>query len=642
MKSIDHLISLTETLAIEREEDLRQYRETVLKRSLKERVEKGVTWHPCELRHLNIGLGERIVVDIDRPTGKKTKDGVFQVGSIVQVFGMIAGEKVGTASGVIARMWPNRMRIRLSSERIPDWITGSKLGIDLDFDDKTYREMANALTKVVKAEKNRLAELREIMVGDKMPGRFEWEHVKYQNPALNGTQNEAIQHVLEARDVAVIHGPPGTGKTTTLVYAIQEILHHEQQVLVCAPSNTAVDLITLKLLELGIDVLRLGNPARVEEELLAHTLDGSIAKHPDHSALKKLRKDAEDVRMRALKFKRKFGSQEQQKRRELLKEARELSGLAHKLEDYILHDVLRKVQVVACTLTGASANLLEGKKFHTVLIDEAAQALEPSCWIAIQKANRVVMVGDHCQLPPTVKSYEAEKRGLGVTLFEHVITQKDADVMLNQQYRMHRKIMQFSADEFYGGKLYADNSVANRSLGPGYQPVEFVDTAGCGFDEVKDSESRSTRNPEEANLLLRHLAMLVNKLSEDEIGAIDDNLRLGIITPYKRQVLEIKSQLSQSPMLSPLAPSIKVSTVDGFQGQEMDIIYISLVRANGKHEIGFLKDIRRMNVSLTRAKRKMVIIGDSATFGNHPFYSRMLNYFETIGAYHSAWEWMDV
>jgi superfamily I DNA and/or RNA helicase len=450
-----------------------------------------------------------------------------------------------------------------------------------------------------------------------------------------------VQRVLTALDVAVVHGPPGTGKTTTLVEAIRETCLHEHQVMVCAASNTAVDLLTLKCLEVGLEVLRLGNPARVDDELQLHTLDGSITQHPDYQALRKLRKDAEDARKRAHTYKRNFGSREQQQRRELLRDARELKGMARKLEDYIVHQLVNHTQVIACTLTGASASVLGNKRFHTVFIDEAAQALEPACWIPIIRANRVIMAGDHCQLPPTVKSPEAAQRGLANTLFEQVIETKQVDVMLEQQYRMHEQIMRFSGQQFYDNRLIADDSVRQHLIGPGFDPVEYLDTAGCGFAEVKNPQTLSTGNPEEANLLLRHLAILFNRIQAQVPERLEQGLTVGIITPYKEQVRQLRKQLRNSPMLADYESMVDINTVDGFQGQERDVVYISLVRSNKRSTIGFLKDIRRMNVALTRARQKLVVVGDSATLGEHPFYRDFIDYVEGIGAYRSAWEFIE-
>ena len=639
----EQLTRLLEILEIEKEEDIKQYREKVLQKSLSERVKKGTTWYPIVFNRMFIGLGDRVLVELNYPDRDKIKNTDFQVGDPVSLFGSIEGKEVGRATGTIAALRKDYIKVALNSENIPDWLTHSRLGMDPEFDDKTYQEMTKAVNKVIDpGDKNqRLKELREILIGPREPAFSKDWKVKYQNPELNKSQNDAISKVLEARDVAIIHGPPGTGKTTTMVSAIKEVLHHEHQVLVCAPSNAAVDLLTLKCHLAGMKVIRLGNPVRVEEALQTVTLDGRISQHDDYQALRKLRKDSADIKKRALKFKRKFGSEERARRKELMKEARELKKLSHQLEDYILFQVLSRAQVITCTLAGAAGSVIKDKHFHTVFIDEAAQALTPASWIPILKANRVIMAGDHCQLPPTVKSFQAAKQGLSQTLFEQIIeNKKNVSTMLKVQYRMNENIMRFSGRQFYHNELYADDSVKNHLLGENFPAVEFVDTAGCGFEENRNPETLSTSNPDEANLLLKHLATLVNQISSEKPELFEQQLSIGIISPYKAQIRTLREQLRNSPMLSDYLPHITLNTVDGFQGQERDVIYISLVRSNDKNEIGFLKDVRRMNVALTRAKKKLVVVGNSATLGDHSFYANFLDYVDEIGAYRSAWEWI--
>ncbi len=640
MNSIERMEHLLQLLAIEREEDLKQYRQNVLERSLTERCEKGVSWYPIELKHLRIGLGDRIQLEVSR-TQHMEKPQALQSGSVVSVFGMDGNTEVGQVMGVAAAVQKDKMKIMLSTEHIPDWLPDSKLGINLEFDDKTYKEMNAAIRQVIEPKKNeRLQELREILTGPHTPVFSKWERV-YHNPDLNESQNRAVVRALEAHDVALIHGPPGTGKTTTLVQAIKETLTREHQVLICAPSNTAVDLLASKCDELGLSVVRMGNPARVDESMQKLTLDGRMSEHEDYRSLRKIRQEVEKIRKKALKYKRTFTGQDRRRRKELLEEARELKGQAKKLEDYILHQILNRSQVVASTLTGSAHSLLQRKRFHTVFIDEAAQALEPACWIPLMRADRVILAGDHFQLPPTVKSFEAEKKGLGHTLFEYIMEEKpEASVMLEQQYRMHYQIMGFSAQQFYAGKLIADPSVRYRGLSGDMPPVEFVDTAGCGFTEKRNPETLSTANPEEGELLMRHLATLLNQLEAEKPELFEQGLSIGIIAPYREQVRTLRELLRNSPMLLSYQERITVHTVDGFQGQERDIMYISLTRSNDRGEIGFLKNTRRMNVALTRAKKKLVVIGDSATLGDHPFYRAFLDYVDTIDAYHSAWEWV--
>ncbi len=637
MKSETTIKRFQKLLKLEKEEDRRIYQEMVMKRSLKEQCESGVTWYPLAIKRIYIGMAEKTVVEVVRTT-QLGKPHVFQSGSTISLFGMENDKPSGMTSGVVQALKGDEMKIILNTEDFPNWLTGMRLGVTLDFDDKTYKEMDSALNQLLEVKpKTRLSELREIIWGEQMPVFKRW-HTEYQHEKLNASQRKAVQQCLEAEDIAIIHGPPGTGKTTTIVQAIAEICKREPQVLVAAPSNTAVDLLCLKCEAEGLTVVRLGNPARVDEDIQNLTLDSRITQHPDYSALRKIRKEAEQIKTKALKFKRNFGDAERRERRELLDEASELKGHAHKLEEYILHQVLSSAQVVACTLTGAAHSVLGKKRFHTVFLDEASQALSPASWIPILRSDRVIFAGDHFQLPPTVKFIEAEKGGLSETLFDTCIRNKEADVMLDTQYRMHKHIMYFSGKQFYEGKLKADESVKNRTLGNGFPPIEFVDTTGCGFEERKNPDTLSTANPEEASLLLKHLAILLNEITVTIPEILNPDFSIGIISPYKEQVQVIKELLWNSPLFEQYLDFITVNTIDGFQGQERDIIYISLVRSNENGEIGFLKDKRRMNVALTRARKKLVVVGDSGTIGNHPFYKDFLDYIEAIDAYKSAWE----
>jgi len=640
MNTREKLSKILDLLKIEREEDYKQYKEQVLKRSLKQRCEKGVTWYPIQIERSYIGTGEKLTLVVNR-TRQLDKNHAFQSGSVVSLFAMEGDKEKGHLSGVIKSIRKNTLKLVLGGDNLPQWIHQGRLGINLLFDDTTYNEMEMALKQVKQAKKGRITELREVILGKREASFYPLKYT-YKNEALNESQNKAVQKILEANDIAVIHGPPGTGKTTTLIAAIQETLQTEKQVLVCAPSNTATDLLTLRCKEAGIEVTRLGNPARIDESIQSVTLDAKISNHPDYSSLKQLRQKAEQARKKAKKFKRNFNQQARNEREALFKEARDLKEEARMLEDYIKYHFLQKTRVFTATLVGAKHSLIERKRFSTVFIDEAGQALAPACWIPILAADRVIFAGDHHQLPPTVKSFKAAKAGLARTLFEHCIDKNNTDVMLDQQYRMHHHIMHFSGNQFYYGKLKADKSVKYRTLGRNFSAIDFIDTAGCGFNEKTNPESLSTYNKEEAHLLLRHLALLINRLEEEEPGSFHSQFRIGIISPYKAQVRKLSELMEEIPMLERYLDYITVNTIDGFQGQECDIIYISLVRSNTKGEIGFLRDIRRMNVALTRAKRKLVVIGDSATLGNHSFYSDFLDYVDTINAYKSAWDFMEV
>jgi len=508
------------------------------------------------------------------------------------------------------------------------------------FDEMTYKEMEFALREVMKAEDNRIADLREILLGNGEATENPKATFDLSGPQLsllNDSQLSALKKVNASESVAFIHGPPGTGKTTTLVQAIAMAVKNEGQVLVSAPSNAAVDLLAEKLGDVGLNVLRVGHPARVTEQALSKTLDARIAAHSNYPELKDLRKKMEQVKAKALKFKKNFGYQEKQERRMLMQESKLLKADADMLEFYIVTDLLNKSDVICCTLVGASHPVLKGRKYKTAFIDEAAQALEPACWIPMLRTQRIVFAGDHCQLPPTIKSAEAAKSGLAITLFEKGISKHPGmSALLQTQYRMNENIMEFSSKWFYDGKLIAHESVKNGLLRPYESPLDFIDTAGAGYDESQDPETLSRYNEEEANLTIR----LVEKLIE-EVGLnewVEEKITIGIITPYRAQVNYLQKLSDSSPIIDTLDKLVTVNTVDAFQGQERDVIVISLVRSNGKGEVGFLGDIRRTNVAMTRARKKLIIIGDSATLGSHPFYLKLIDFVQSKGFYKSAFE----
>jgi superfamily I DNA and/or RNA helicase len=527
------------------------------------------------------------------------------------------------------------MVITLNSDELPDWIEDTNLGVDVMFDEMSYREMEFALKEVIKSDEGRVAELREILLGNAKAQTTEVPAIS--DSDLNPSQLKALEKIFGAHDVGFIHGPPGTGKTTTLVHAIHQILKSEKQVLVCAPSNAAVDLLADKLTDQGLSVLRIGHPARVTEQSLSKTLDARIADHPGYRELRALRKKMEQVKNTALKYKRNFGYEERQQRKLLMQESKALKADADMLEFYIINDLLQTMQVICSTLVGSSHPVLRGKKFITAFIDEAGQALEPACWIPILRANRVIFAGDHQQLPPTIKSIEAARMGLAQTLFEKGIHRHpQMSEMLTVQYRMHQSIMKFSSTYFYKDELVAHGSVRSRLLNEQESPVEFIDTAGCGYSESQDPETLSRFNEEEARLLVAQVESLIVRIGESTWE--EEKISLGLITPYRAQVDYLNKLAEASPVLEPLQHFININTVDAFQGQERDVIAISFVRSNDKSEVGFLSDIRRTNVAMTRAKKKLIMIGDSATLGSHPFYNELLDYVQNGGFYKSAFE----
>ncbi|KOY85312.1 hypothetical protein AD998_03310 [bacterium 336/3] len=620
MSSKEILAQQVKALQVEKQTDLQLYTEQMLKTPLQERKLQGTTWYPINLLETDF-VFDKIRIQVER-TQLIHEPHQFQAGMPVSVFSNQENAQKDRIQGTIQKIRQNIMTIVLPVDELPDWFDEGKLGIDILFDETTYQEMDKILQNVLVAENNRLAELREIFLGEKQ-AHFIQKQNFYQNPQLNFSQIEALEKTVNAQDIAIIHGPPGTGKTTTLAEIISFTLKTEKQVLVCTASNLALDWIVEKLVQKNVQVVRIGNPIRVSENVVNNTLDYKVIGHSQYKQIKALRKQADEYWSLSKKYKRNFGASEREQRKLLIQEAKSASQEAEKLENFITDSILDNAQVIATTLIGANHHYVFKKKYHTVFIDEASQALDPAIWIPISKAQRVVLAGDHCQLPPTVKSYEAEKMGLSKTLLERLINkQPETSVMLKVQYRMHEDIMGFSNEQFYHNDLIAHDSVKNTVLSEQERPFVFIDTAGCGFEE-KQGDNLSISNPEEANLLIKILDDFKSRFS----------IPIAVISPYKAQVNYLKSLLENSE-------NVRVGTVDSFQGQESEAVFISLVRSNDKNEIGFLADTRRLNVALTRAKKKLVVIGDSATLASHPFFKNFLEYVERIDAYQSAWEYL--
>lgn len=639
--SIKHLKLLKELLLIEREEDFLQYKEEFLKAGIERRKQNGVTWYPIQILNSEIGYGELMQIEVERTTNLDMPHH-FSTGKNVSLFSNKQADEQHEVIGTIKRSGKNKMLIILHIEELPDWVYDGKLGINIQFDDNSYIEMQKALDVAINARNCKQAELREIFAGQQALS-FEKSYENILIPQLNLSQNRAIRHALSANDVAVIHGPPGTGKTTTLVQAIRLTLQNEKQVLVCAPTNTAVDLLTEKLSEQGIKVLRVGHPARVSEELMGMTIDGQIQSSEYYKDIKNLRKNAEEYFRMAGKYKRVFGREDAQQRAAFYAEAKNCIKEARLLEDHVVNTLFDEAQVICCTPVTSTNRALTKKTFNTLFFDEASQALEPMVWIPLLKCKRVIFSGDHFQLPPVVKSQQAKKEGLDVTLLDTCMKLQGASSLLTRQYRMHNAIMSFSNSYFYNNELEADVSVKDALLDPTSdsdflnKPIELVDTAGCSFDELQNPETLSMLNRGEADLLFKHLNLLMEQYS---YSRKEQHITVGIISPYKEQIELLKEKLTEQDFANRPIGHISVKTIDGFQGEERDVIYISLVRSNSNSEIGFLSDIRRMNVALTRAKKKLVVIMDTSTVGNHPFYKAFTEYCEKSGFYKSAWEFL--
>ena len=634
---MDYFKNLLDLLKIEREEDERSYKKLTETLSVADRRANGLTWYPIAIRGSEISRGDYITVEAERTTHQDINH-QLRFGVAALLFSN-HDAKSNNVRGTITYQSGNRLKITLLTDELPDWASDGKLGIDLLFDDNSYDEMQNALKQAATLiDKHTEGHLINVLTGNKVPS-FATDIHAYINPRLNEKQQHAVDKIITAGELAIVHGPPGTGKTTTLVQAIKALIKHDnKQVLVVAPSNTAVDLLSERLTDEGLNVLRVGNPAKVSDRLMSLTLDSRMAEHSAMKEIKRLKKQATEFKNMAHKYKRSFGKAEREQRKALFDEAHKIMKDVGNTEQYIIDDLVAKAQVIAATLVGSNHYTVRSLKYHTVVIDEAGQALEPACWIPILKAKKVVLAGDHCQLPPTIKSNEAARKGLAVTLLEKCVAlHPQSVVLLEEQYRMHSDIMAYSSQTFYNNKLTAHASVATHTIFPSAAPVAFIDTAGCGFDE--QAESTSITNPEEAAFLIKHLTLVLAEWSSNTTDNIFPSI--AVISPYKQQVNMLKDLLLHAPELMKHEASITVNTIDSFQGQERDIVYISMTRSNTEGTIGFLSDIRRMNVAMTRARKKLVIVGDSATLSVLPFYAGFIAYAERMGAYQSAWEFMD-
>lgn len=485
--------------------------------------------------------------------------------------------------------------------------TSQLLGVQLAFDERSYQVMFETLDRVMRVEDGRLFDLREILLGVKPAESLSFSPIRF--PWLNSSQENAINKILRAKDVSIVHGPPGTGKTTTLVEAIYETLRRESQVMVCAQSNMAVDWISEQLVDRGVNVLRIGNPSRVDDKMLSFTYERKFESHPHYDSLWSMRKAIRDL-MRTNKDK-----------------AMAVKEKAEALEYEIRESLFSEARVVACTLVGAANSLLYGRSFQTLFIDEAAQALEAACWVPISKCHRVIFAGDHKQLPPTIKCFDAQKAGLGRTLMEKIVESKpDVVSFLTLQYRMNERIMRFSSDWFYDGKLNAAEEVKSRGILDYEEPMEWVDTSKFSFGEDYITHTAGRLNKMEGELLITLLSQFIEKIGPHRI--LDEQIDFGVISPYKAQVYYLRTLLKQTKSLKPFRKLISIDTVDGFQGQERDVVMISLVRSNDDGAIGFLSELRRMNVAMTRARMKLLIIGDASTLTHHAFYRKL-------------WEWIN-
>lgn len=612
-------------LEIEYNHEKEEFRKQTETMGVERKVRRGDAWFPVSIGRSYYNSLNQMVVEVMRQPGSDIEHN-FEAGRPVCFFTIkndmgTAGAKATKAgsklqylsfTATVSYAEQDRMVVALpDSGRIVDLQRQDALGVQLFFDETSYRLMFEALDRVIRARSGRLADLRDIFYTKAPASRYTFDAMRF--PWLNASQEKAVNEVLWAKDVAVVHGPPGTGKTTTLVEAIFETLRRESQVLVCAQSNMAVDWISEKLVDRGINVLRIGNPTRVNDKMLSFTYERRFEAHPDYPQLWSIRKAIRELRQQ-----RKHADSWHQKMDRLKSRATEL-------ELRIRSSLFGEARVIASTLTGAANRVLEGEKYSTLFIDEAAQALEAACWIAIRKAGRVILAGDHCQLPPTVKSIMALKGGLGKTLMERIVENKSETVtLLKMQYRMNEQIMKFSSEWFYNGMVESAPTVSHRGILDYDTPMMWIDTAECDGKEEFVGENFGRINRAEAELTLQTLQQYLEKIGKQRI--LDESIDVGIISPYRAQVQLLRKELRKREFFRPYRHLLTVNTVDGFQGQERDIILISLVRSNDGGDIGFLRDLRRMNVAITRARMKLIILGSSETMTSHPFYKKLYEY----------------
>lgn len=592
------------------------------------KVKRGDCWYPVTVGRGYYNSLDRFVVEITRTEDTDIEHN-FEYGRQVCFFSLeLTGQfRYLPLRGTVSYADGDRMVVELPGEAALSQLQAlERPGVQLHFDDYSYRVMFDALRRVIEAKDGRLAALRDLFHSRASLSWGAESASPLRLPWLNEPQQQAVRLVLRAKDALVVHGPPGTGKTTTLVEAIDQTLRREPQVMVCAQSNTAVDWICSQIEARGISVLRIGNPARVTEKMLECTYERRFEAHPDYPALWQVRRSI-----------RQLYSQPRKGRGEgFHQKVARLRERADEMEAGIRHALFDGARVVACTLTGAASQLLSGRRYHTLFIDEAAQALEAACWVAIQKADRVILAGDHQQLPPTVKSVEALRGGLGRTLLQHLAeTKPEAVCLLRVQYRMNETLMRFSSEWFYGGQLVAAPSVRHRSLLDELDtPLVWIDTDALAAEAADGGDGGAERyreeyaggsygrvNKDEARLTLQTLRDYVARIGRRRL--LDEGTDFGVISPYRAQVQYLRALLRRDDFLRPLRSRVTVNTVDAFQGQERDVVIVSLVRANADGQIGFLSDLRRTNVAITRARCKLLILGSVSTLCRHAFYRRL-------------------
>ena len=618
-----HFVEQRHLLQMEYEHERDEYKRISEQWGVERTVRRGLCWYPLRVGRNRYDSLNRLVVDLYRSESQLEQEHQFEYGRQVRFFVADDAMRVNYKSytGTVCYVDVDRIAVAVSGVNVITDLencAAGTLGMQLSLDETTYRTMFEALNDVAQARGGRLAELRDVICGMVEPGFRDIYPVRF--PWLNRSQEVAVNNMLCSRDVMIVHGPPGTGKTTTLVEAIAETLNREPQVLVCAQSNMAVDWICQKLVERGVRVLRIGNPTRVNDQMLGYCYERQYEAHPDYPELWSIRKAIRQLQGERRKHSMSSSVQSRINR---------LRHRAEELEVKINVELFDNARVVASTLVGSNSSLLTGRRFGTLFVDEAGQALEAATWIAVRKADRVVLAGDHLQLPPTIKCYDAERAGLGVTMMEMVVRRwQQAVTLLTTQYRMNRQIMQFSSDWFYGGSLKAADEVKVRGILDFDTPMEWIDTSQMDFDEQVQGAGCSKVNVKEADFFVARLEEYVLRIGLERI--LDERIDFGLISPYKAQVRYMRQIVKRSAVLRQLREVLTVDTIDGFQGQERDVVFISLVRSNDDGSIGFLSDLRRMNVAITRARMKVVVIGNAETLCHHKFYAKLHAYIQSL------------
>lgn len=611
MNYADHFADLRNALITERDFETRAYQTLLQNKSMKERVEAGVTWYPVDYADYHYSRLNELVLTFRINSDQNGK--MFGTSGKCSIFSSVNNEK---ADGIILTFKDNVVSVVIDDEEIPDWLKEGKIGIDAICDTRTYDLQIKAMEELAEMQRGIAKDFYTKAAEGYPPDDFS------EDENLNASQNNAIRQICSTTPITIVHGPPGTGKTRTLVSAIKKLFQDGKRILVAAPTNAAADHITSELSKAGVDVLRYGNSFKISPQVYSFTLQSRVQNHSDLQVVERLTKEAETIRKKAFRFVRNFGPEEQAERRELKNQLREIRKDIRLIEKRVRAYTLEKYPVITGTLIGLQQEEISQHQFEIMMVDEAGQALEPAIWSLCRNAKKLVMAGDPFQLSPVLFSDQAQKSALSVSLIETGMKLNQPCFLLNTQYRMNDLIMQFSNEKFYQNKLVSGDQVKNQLLKSEiHLPVEFIDTAGCGYDEKRD-ENGGISNPEEGNLLVKRL----NELKTEYLS-------IGIISPYRAQVNFLKSSIEDA--------QTTIETVDSFQGQERDVIFISLVRSNSENEIGFLKDYRRMNVAMTRAKYKLIIIGDSSTLGSDPFYSDLLEFIENNGTYRSGYEYVE-